>query len=115
MNRRPFNHEYRTQEQIKEVCTQSFNALKVPARFKFECWDRVPISDSEPEEIQSRGATFLDTATSGFGITRYRIFFHTYTERMGLVRLTEQFGVGGQQCLASNITPEEVNQLLEKL
>ena len=106
----------RTIAELEKLCGEAFRALKIPKHWKFEEYDRCRLNNDDTSEFQSIGAWFLDTNTKGKDIKRYRIWFHTYSERLGITEKTiVDYGKYALNCLESNKTPEQMNILIENL
>ena len=72
----------RTPAELNQLCHEALNGLKVPKEWQFKKYD--PCIDTNGTVI-SVGAVFLDKRTSGINIKYYRVFFHTWSERLGIV------------------------------
>ena len=115
----------RTPEELNALCNESFKNLVVPAEWKFEAWDICETSPNPSKEgdntaqeqvILSVGKIYLDTRTRGIDVKRYRVYFHTYSERMGLVeRAVKDYGKFAYRCLINNQTVEKLNEFIRNL
>ena len=102
--------------ELEKLCGDAFKALQIPKHWKFENYDRCRLTEDETSEIQTIGAWFLDTNTKGIDIKRYRLYFHSYSERLGLVeKSVVEYGKYKQELLVQNKTPEQLNELLKTL
>ena len=106
----------RSIEELNKLCGDAFRALKIPLRWKFEKYDQCRLTDDENSEIQSIGAWFLDTKTKGQDTKRYRLWFHTYSERLGLLeRAVVSISRFKDTSLTSYLTPEKMNHFIAEL
>lgn len=105
----------RTEADLNKICGDALRALKIPTHWKFKLYERTML-ELGSSEIQSITALFLDTRTSSFGVTNYRINFHTYSERLSIVEVTfKDYGKPAFSCKACNRTPEQMNEFLKTL
>lgn len=106
----------RTEQELNKLCGDSFRALKLPLHWKFERYDKIRLQADDTSEIQSIGAWFHDTRTKGQELKRYRIWFGTYSERLGLVeRSVVDISRFKELALVSNLTAEAMNEFLGEL
>ncbi len=106
----------RTIAELEKLCGDAFKALQIPKHWKFENYDRCRLTEDETSEIQTIGAWFLDTNTKGIDIKRYRLYFHSYSERLGLVeKSVVEYGKYKQELLVQNKTPENMNDFIRQL
>lgn len=99
----------RTPEELNQLCNASFSGLKTPCEWEFKKYDTC----ADEGVIISVGAIFLDKRTSGINIKHYRVFFHTWSERLGIVEhYYEDFGRNAMTCLCSNKTVEDMNKYI---
>ena len=106
----------RSEQELNKLCGDAFRALKIPTHWKFEGYERCKLHADETSEIQSIGAWFLDTKTKGINTKRYRIWFHTYSERLGILeRAVVDISRFKETSLASYLTPEKMNEFINSL
>jgi hypothetical protein len=107
----------RTIAELEQLCRDTFAQLKVPPHWKFEEYDRcLSYSDDPDSEIQSIGAWFLDTKTSGLDTKRYRIWFCTYTQKLGLTEISFiDYNKQGFKSINQNKTVEEMSDIINKI
>lgn len=106
----------RTTAELEKLCGEAFRALKIPENWKFEVYDRCRLWEDPASEIQSIGAWFLDTKTRGIDLKRYRIAFHTYSERLSITEKTIiDYGKYKHQCIGSNCTPAKAQEVIARL
>ena len=97
----------RTPAELNQLCYEALNGLKLPKEWEFQKYDWC-VDDNGT--VLSVGAVFLDKRTSGVNIKYYRIFFHTWSERLGIVEnYFIDFGDRANRCLVSNKTVEDMN------
>jgi len=103
----------RTADELNKLYKDALSSLQLPASWKLEGYNTLRLTTEPDSEIQSVGALFLDTNTRGIEVKRYRLYFHTYTERLGLVeKSVVDFGKFAYKCLVNNRTVEQMNQYL---
>lgn len=103
----------RTEQELNKLCGDAFRALKIPKHWKFEEYDRCRLHADNTSEIQSIGAWFLDTRTKGIDTKRYRIWFHTYAERLGITeKIFTDFAKPKFNLITHNKTPEQINEII---
>lgn len=104
----------RTTQELEQICRDTFAALRVSRHWKFEEYDRcLSYSDDPDSEIQSIGAWFLDTKTSGLDTKRYRVWFCTYTQKLGLLEKSfVDYNKTAFKCMCQNKTPEEISEYI---
>jgi len=106
----------RTIAELEKLCGDAFRALEIPSYWKFEEYDRCRLTSDKTSEIQSIGAWFLDTRTKGIDTKRYRIWYHTYSERLGLTeKVFIDFSKQASNLIAQNKTPEQINNIIKYL
>ena len=106
----------RSLQELNKLCGDAFRAIKLPVHWKFEKYDQCRLTDDENSEIQSIGAWFLDTKTKGQDTKRYRLWFHTYSERLGLLeRAVVSISRFKDTNIASYLTPEKMNLFITEL
>ena len=106
----------RSLQELNKLCGDAFRAIKLPVHWKFEKYDQCQLTDDENSEIQSIGAWFLDTKTKGQDTKRYRLWFHTYSERLGLLeRAVVSISRFKDTNIASYLTPEKMNHFIAEL
>jgi len=104
--------EAKTAEELNRLCNEFFNALVVPAEWKFLGWHNVV---DETLAIISVGKIFRDMRTSGMNMMEYRIYFHTFSTKGGLVSKTiVDFGKDKKLCEVSNKTIEKLNEWINE-
>ena len=103
----------RTIAELEKLCGEAFRALKIPKHWKFEEYDRCRLHADDTSEFQSIGAWFLDTTTKGIDTKRYRIWFHSYSERLGITeKIFTDFSKFKLNLLTQNKTPEQINEII---
>jgi len=103
----------RTIAELEKLCGEAFRALKIPKHWKFEEYDRCRLTEDATSEIQSIGAWFLDTQTKGLDTKRYRIWFHSYSERLGITEKTvADYSKPKFNLITQNKTPEQINEII---
>lgn len=106
----------RTIAELEHLCGDAFRELKIPESWKVEAKDRCRLTEDETSEIQSVGVWFLDTQTKGINTKRYRIAFHSYSERLSVTeKIIVDYGKYKQICIASNKTPAQIQKIIEGL
>lgn len=104
-----------TAEEIAQA-RKTLSEMQVPATWKLEGFDTCTLSDDPQSEVQSVGAVYMDKSTSGINLKRYRLYWHRYTERYGLVeRSIKDFGKFAYNCMLSNKTQVQMNEYLATL
>lgn len=103
----------RTIQELEKLCTDTFAALKAPPHWKFEEYDRCLLNDDSESEIQSIGAWFLDTKTSKLDTKRYRIWFCSYSCKLGLLEKSfVDFNETAFKSINQNKTVEQMNEII---
>ena len=102
--------EAKTAEELNRLCNEFFNSLVVPAEWKFMGWSNAV---DETLGIISVGKAFRDMRTQGIDLKEYRVYFHTFSTRGGLVSKTiVDFGKYKKLCEVSNKTVEKLNEFI---
>jgi hypothetical protein len=108
--------EPRSFEELNKLCGEAFKQLTIPKHWKFIEYDRCHLTTEPDSEIQSIGAWFLDTKTSGINTKKYRVIFHTYSERIHLLQVgIKDFGKYEYNSIASYKTPEQINEIIKNI
>ena len=99
-------------EELNRLCNEFFNALVVPAEWKFMGWSNAV---DETQGIISVGKAFRDMRTQGIDLKEYRVYFHTFSTKGGLVSKTIiDFGKFKKLCEVSNKTVEQLNEFIAR-
>ena len=102
--------EAKSAQELNRLCNEFFNALIVPAEWKFMGWSNAV---DETLGIISVGKAFRDMRTQGIDLKEYRVYFHTFSTRGGLVSKTiVDFGKYKKLCEISNKTVEKLNEFI---
>lgn len=99
----------RTPEELNELCNAFFATVAVPSAWKHE---GLKVVKTDNGEVVSVGHVFLDTRTNGVKTKHYRVFFHAYSEKGGIV---EKLVNDEYNCLISNKTAEQLNEFIKTL
>lgn len=106
----------RTIQELEKLCGDAFRELEIPKRWKFIEYDRCRLNDDPNSEIQSIGAWFLDVKTRGQDTKRYRLWFHSYSERLGLLeRSVVSISRFKEISLVNNLTPEKMKNYIHEM
>lgn len=102
--------EAKSSEELNRLCNEFFNALVVPAGWKFMGWSNAV---DEQHGILSVGKAYRDMRTRGMDLKDYRVFFHTFSTKGGLVsKSIVDFGKYKRLCEVSNKTVEQLNEYI---
>lgn len=116
MQKTTYKRPQRSIEELNKICGDAFRAVKVPERWKFKEYERLPLDPgAEPEdmEIQAIAAVFVDKTTKGMDLTHYRLNFHTYSETLSITEVTfKDYGKNAYNCLISNKAAEQLNEYI---
>lgn len=106
----------RTPDEYRQHALGAFAALQLPEAWKLEGYDTVLFDTDEPEKgPQSIGAIYIDKNTTGMQLKRYRVFYHTPTEHLGIVEKTIiDFGKFSYNCLISNQSIKQMNEFISE-
>lgn len=106
----------RKPDEYRQHALGAFAALQLPETWKLEGYDTVLFDTDEPEKgPQSIGAIYIDKNTTGMQLKRYRVFYHTPTEHLGIVEKTIiDFGKHAYTCLTSNKSIKQLNEFIEQ-
>ena len=104
--------EVLSEQQQYERFLKFMERLVLPTAFKRLGLDTVKSNDGEI--VYSAGAVYLDTRTSGLGITHYRIAHLVDTREKGVLvkKYLEDWGKEKRICLLMNNTPEQISDYI---
>ncbi len=97
-------------EELNRLCNEFFEKLMIPKDWKFMGWSNVV---DEQHGILSVGKAYRDMRTRGTDLKDYRVFFHTFSTKGGLVsKSLVDFGKYKRLCEVSNKTVEQLNEYI---
>ena len=97
-------------EELNRLCNEFFEKLMIPKDWKFMGWSNVV---DEQHGILSVGKAYRDMRTRGTDLKDYRVFFHTFSTKGGLVSTSlVDFGKYKRLCEVSNKTVEQLNEYI---
>ena len=104
----------RTTDEYRQQAIAAIAALQLPETWKLQGYDTVLFDPAVPDKgIQSIGAVYTNMAMHGQDLKRYRVFYHTPTEHLGIVEKTIiDFGKYSYNCLISNKTIKQLNEFI---
>lgn len=104
----------RTPDELRKYAHAAIAALQLPPSWKLQGTDTVRVDSSDPDsEIICIGAVYTDTATMNMNLKRYRIFYNTHSEHLGIVEKSIiDFGKFAYNCLTSNKTIKQMNEFI---
>ena len=106
----------RSNDDNRKFAYAAFQALQLPKTWKLEGTDTVRTETDDPDsEILYVGAVYMDLSTIGIKLKRYRVFYNTHSERLGIVeKAIEDFGKYLYSCLASNKSIAQLNEFISE-
>ena len=105
----------RSNDDNRKFAYAAFQALQLPKTWKLEGTDTVRTETDDPDsEILYVGAVYMDLSTSGIKLKRYRVFYNTHSERLGIVeKAIEDFGTVSVLATLPHLTRIDKQALLD--